>query len=34
MRRVIRCVDVFRRVEVLHIDKRTERREGGGLAEE
>jgi hypothetical protein len=34
VKKVIRCVDVFRRVEVLHIDKRTERREGGGLAEE
>jgi hypothetical protein len=30
----MRCVDVFRRVEVLHFVERTERREGDGLAYE
>ena len=30
----MRCVDVFRRVEVLHFVERTERREGDDLAYE
>jgi hypothetical protein len=34
VRRIIRCVDVSRGVEVLHFDKRTERREEDGLAYE